>query len=85
MLKGWREVCFLKISAVRLLRHTVLLGLVYVGSASIAHAHLISSALRDVLNPHVNPSAAVPDGGMTAIFLGGALAVIAVLRRFVKR
>ena len=28
---------------------------------------------------------AVPDGGMTAIFLGGALAVLAVLRRFVKR
>jgi hypothetical protein len=69
----------------RLLKHTVLLGLLYVGSASIAHAHLISSAFRDFLHPQANPSTALPDGGMTAILLGGALAVIAVLRRFVKR
>jgi hypothetical protein len=32
-----------------------------------------------------NLTNAVPDGGMTAILLGGALAVMAVVRRLVKR
>jgi VPDSG-CTERM motif len=84
-LRGWREVCSVHIPVVRLSKHTVLLGLLYVGSASIARANLISSAFQDFLHPQVNPSTTVPDGGMTAILLGGALAVIAVLRRFVKR
>jgi hypothetical protein len=50
----------------------------------IGYVALISSANAELV-AKLNSSNAVPDGGMTAILLGGALAVIAVLRRLVKR
>lgn len=49
--------------------------------ASIALAVPVSAKL--LANASLVQS--VPDGGMTAILLGGALAVLALVRRFVKR
>jgi hypothetical protein len=60
----------------RLLAQSLLITAAYCMLASSTSAELV--ATTNLIN-------AVPDGGMTAIFLGGALAVIAVLRRFVKR
>jgi VPDSG-CTERM motif len=60
----------------RLLIQSVLFSIAWTTLASLANAKLIGTQ---------NPVNAVPDGGMTAILLGGALAALAVLRRFVKR
>ncbi len=60
----------------RLLTQSLLITAAYCMLAPSASAELV--ATTNLIN-------AVPDGGITAILLGGALAVIAVLRRFVKR
>jgi hypothetical protein len=57
---------------------SVIVALISLGFASIANAHCSGSISSAVPN-------AVPDGGMTAILLGSALTVLAVVRRFVKR
>jgi VPDSG-CTERM motif len=61
----------------RLFLHSVIL----VAFASIALAVPAGAELL----ANANPAQSVPDGGMTAILLGGALAVLALVRRFVKR
>jgi hypothetical protein len=80
-LSNWREVCYLHNSlpneiAMRLLIQSLLITAAYSTLARPVSAELF--AATNLIN-------AVPDGGMTAIFLGGVLAVIAVLRRFVNR
>jgi hypothetical protein len=64
--------------AVLMSSDTVIVALIFFGFASVANAHCSGSISFAVPN-------AVPDGGMTAILLGSALAVLALVRRFVKR
>jgi hypothetical protein len=58
-----------------------------IADVSLHHAGVSGVQFTDYCLSVVSPGAphSVPDGGKTAIFLGGALAALAVLRRFVKR
>lgn len=58
----------------RLIRPSFLVVFTSIAFAVPANAKLLADANQPV-----------PDGGMTAILLGGALAIIAVVRHFVKR
>jgi hypothetical protein len=58
------------------LQSVILVAFASIALAVHASAELVSNA---------NLVQSVPDGGMTAILLGGALAVLALVRRFVKR
>jgi hypothetical protein len=72
---------------VRVLKDTIVAALIFVGLASVASAYPSIVMIQNGSALSVSPGSvnAVPDGGMTAILLGSALAVLAVLRRFVKR